>query len=285
MSQYISVEELIAKYLRDVQHVSSDKFDEAHIIEWIGEAEELIGGLSWLRRMIVKLPVINYQVLLPCDFYHIIGLWYAVQDGLCETFNSTMDQLINEEQALRMTKPFTSAPYSNTMESWDIGKIEQKVLGGWARMHYNGSHFVYFNNAFVQSQSQYSKYVYTIHNNVINTNVSEGCVVLIYDAIPTDKRGYPLISNTVWHREACVKYVIYKMNFAKFIRGEIKPDVLAFLRQDWYSALQKARTDDKMMTFDQREHFKRVWNRMVQLGNDWENGYSDTTSNDRWTLN
>lgn len=304
MIQYITVEELISKYLRDMQHVSQDKFDESDIIEWIGEAEEYIGSFNWFKRNEVILPIENFQARLPCDFFEIIGIWYNSNLVICpddiknkvrcvgevvNQYDLTASERMRQENEIRINNSYQLNKLNGNQYYVDFGtgnyqfNSNQYMISGWTRVHYNGSNFRDFRKEPSNAQLDPTRHVYYIQNDAININIREGCLAVVYDAIPVDSRNYPLIKNTIYHREACVAYIVMKMNYPRLLRGEINENTFAFIKREWISSMMKARSDDKMMTQDQREHFRKMWHRMVQMGNDWRNGYGDTTSNDTWT--
>jgi len=71
---YISVDEVIAKFLADTQYRDSDFFNDADFENWIWEAESLIGSTQTYIRKEKTIEVNNFRAILPCDVYKVIQL-------------------------------------------------------------------------------------------------------------------------------------------------------------------------------------------------------------------
>jgi hypothetical protein len=198
--QLISVYEVIEKITRDINLKSSDEWNINWFIEWIAEAEELIGSNVGLITKETELVVENKRAYLPCDMYSLIMLSIS-----------------------------------------GIGLLEDSSKFGIGQ-----------------------KCEYHINDTVININLQDGARINIsYYAIPTDDNGFPLVKNTIFHKEAIESYVIWKFKYRDYLNGIYPPQVYKDIEMRWYNKRDIARADDNFPNAARIENIKRSWLRLI----------------------
>jgi len=77
----------------------------------------------------------------------------------------------------------------------------------------------YVHNEMIKGKYDAPKYF--IKPGWIVTNKSKGYIKLVYKAIATDERGYPLIPDLTSYQEAIYWYVVMKLSFPKWLNGKL----------------------------------------------------------------
>lgn len=72
--KFVSIKEVILKIYRDLG-LENEREEYATIIEWIGEAIDLIGYVDMYDKKEVEIEINNYKGLLPCDYIHYIKVY------------------------------------------------------------------------------------------------------------------------------------------------------------------------------------------------------------------
>jgi len=101
-----------------------------------------------------------------------------------------------------------------------------------------------------------SIYTYTVNNNYIFTNFSEGVIAIAYQAVPLDEDGYPLVPfNESWIQAASYQIAWYIAE-NMFMQDKITENKLYRIERDrdWY--LSQAVVSSKMPNKDKREVIK-----------------------------
>ena len=113
--KFVSIKEIILKAYRDLG-IENEREDYSTIIEWIGEAIDLIGYRDMYEEKELEIGILDYKGLLPCDYIHYIDVNY---------FDSNIksnDDNINVFPKFRIDYPYIKM---NIM----IGKIKLKYYG------------------------------------------------------------------------------------------------------------------------------------------------------------
>ena len=110
---------------------------------------------------------------------------------------------------------------------------------------------------------------YMIKPGWIVTNQKHGYCKLMYKAIATDQRGYPLIPDLASYQEAIYWYVAMKLNFPKFLNGGLggksrySGNVYLYLHQQWNFYRNQAYAEAMMPTQDDMRTIKNEWNKLI----------------------
>ena len=123
---------------------------------------------------------------------------------------------------------------------------------------------------------------YFIKPGWIVLNVKDGYVKLQYRSIATDDRGYPLIPDTTSYQEAIYWYVMMKLNFPKFLNGQLGGkmkfnfNTYSYIQNQWQFYRNQAYAEALMPNEDGMESIKNNWNKIVPEFRDHNTFYSHT---------
>ena len=115
---------------------------------------------------------------------------------------------------------------------------------------------------------------YFIKPGWIVTNKNKGFIKIVYKAIATDERGYPLIPDLTSYQEAIYWYVVMKLAFPKFMSGTLSGagskyaakfsrDTYFYIQQQWNFYRSQAYAEAMMPTADDMKNIKRDWHRLI----------------------
>lgn len=74
--KFTSIKEIILKIYRDLG-MENEREDYATLIEWIGEAIDLIGYKDMYETKEIEIEIKDYKGLLPCDYIHYDSVRYG----------------------------------------------------------------------------------------------------------------------------------------------------------------------------------------------------------------
>lgn len=106
---------------------------------------------------------------------------------------------------------------------------------------------------------------YFINDNYIFTSFEEGEVEMAYLAFPTDKDGLPHIPDIPHYIRAVAAYVAKQIGFRLYMEDKLSERKLERLEQDWFFAVNSAKTKVLMPSYDQAEALKNQLVRMTQF--------------------
>lgn len=214
--QYTSIKVVIAKVYRDLQLQEEDKIGD--MIEWAGEAMDLIGTYGQYKDKSTMVPVATYTAILPSDFYQL---------GMV-SFNNRPLRKVTDVFGVNSsnTIPIDTTTYIVNEESLYNSTFIGNVATNGIMKSYDAS--------------------YSIDGRTIRTSFEEGMIGIQYTARVLDDDNWPMIPDTTEFREAIFRYIVYKMYFADYIRGKISPNMYKELEQDWYRKCRQARADSNM---------------------------------------
>jgi hypothetical protein len=99
--------------------------------------------------------------------------------------------------------------------------------------------------------------------NYIKINISSGYLMMAYQAIPTDKNGYPLIPDNESFLEAIYWYINMKLMYPEWREGRVRDAVYYDARRSWNYYRKQAYGEAMMPNADQLESLKNTWLRLV----------------------
>lgn len=223
--RFISIERVIEGVYRD--YAFDTQLDWIDALEWIGECLDLIGApATYIEKMSdgkselnhpCPIVIKDYRGEIPCDVLH---LKQAFLKGSSTVGTNSNDNLI---------------PMRRSTDSLHIGK--------------------YKNNSPDLNRLD-SNYTYKLNNNYIFTSFKEGEVVIVYDANPTDEKGFPLIPDNVKYIKACKSYVASKLAFRLAIQNKMNGDILNRIEQDYYFNVAQAMVAGRIPNIDEMESWK-----------------------------
>lgn len=272
-----SVKRVIAKVFTDLD-LQEGEHRISDMIEWCGEALEKIGAFpSFVNKVAGKdneplLVISNYQTKLPCDFHRPIQIAYALNEAgpFYPMRYATGSFDFGSDYTALTTSDVTypeSALVTLTMELYALTYVE-----ALAKLNTEPTTRALINSLLDSKTSATSTddnlditedYTYIITSNYIKTNQETGYIMLAYQAIPTDKEGYPLIPDDVSFIEALYWYVVMKLLYPQWKQGSIRDAVYYDARRSWNYYCKQAYGNALMPNKDQLESIKNTWLRLV----------------------
>ena len=104
---------------------------------------------------------------------------------------------------------------------------------------------------------------YKLQGQAIYTSMKNGTIEIVYQAIPVDCDGYPMILDNSSFREALELYITKKRYKVLFDTGKIRGDVYSSTCQDYAFAVGQAQTSLIMPTIDEMESITNSWNTLI----------------------
>ena len=127
-------------------------------------------------------------------------------------------------------------------------------------------------------------YNFYISDGCLNTSLESGDLCIVYQAVPVDEEGFPLVPDNVYFDKALKAYVTYMLDKIQFRRGLIPEVVYRESSRDWLFYVNSARGSAYMPDASQMERLKRVWVRLIPKQNEYQNGFRNLESRERRNL-
>lgn len=307
--KYTSCKRVISKVLTDLDLQEGQK-RITDIVEYIAEGLEKIGAFP---QFIIKttgrdeeplLAVSNYQARLPLGLHNIIqvafsdnvgGPYYATRYG-----SGTLDynrigsdlvpQVINTPSTNEKITTIMSL-YQNVYTEKIVDPIflaQYPTLYSYASYIYNTDPTVagqvdglitsstnYKTNLATQSGPvQNSGVTYVIQGDYIKINKPTGYLMVVYQSIPLDIDGLPLVPDDMSFIDALYWYVVTKLYYPEWAAGRIRDAVYYEAKRSWNYYRKQAYGNALMPNMDQMETIKNTWLRLLPNINAHANFYS-----------
>ena len=251
--KYTKCESVIAKIMSDLDSGEA-RNRITDIREWIFEAVAKIGApAQYIQKEsgednvpILKLE--DYQVAIPEDLESLNAVAYS------ETENGHYVSIRSNESTFKSSNFDTYNPYGIVAQQSQVpGNTSTPIT-----MHstaYNGD------------------ITYFIKPGWIVLNVKDGYVKLQYRSIATDDRGYPLIPDTTSYQEAIYWYVMMKLSFPKFLKGQLggkvrfNQNTYFYMQQQWNFYRNQAYAEAMMPNESEMSSIKNEWTKLIP---DWD---------------
>ena len=288
-----SVERVIAKVFQDLD-LKEGEHRLSDIIEWAGESLEKIGAFpSFINKVTGKddiplLEVTNYQVKLPCDFYNLIqasfstnkqGPYYPMRYGTGNFDTGNPD--VADENELGATTDVANVSdlvvfamtlydlnYADALTKINMEPDTRKKLTNLLNM--KTPTLPGTKNPMATTRD----ITYVITPGYIKMNVESGYIMLAYQAIPTDSKGYPMIPDDAEFLEAIYWYIVMKLYYPQWVSGQIRDAVYYDARRSWSYFCKQAYGQALMPNTDQLEMIKNSWLRLVPEIREHDSGFS-----------
>jgi|TARA_R110000737_G_C14583325_1_gene486118 hypothetical protein len=225
--KYVSVYEIIEGVYRDSG--IQEELDIWDVIEWSGEALELIGaGVSYVN-LVGEICLKDHRAKLPCNFHTLEQISYNGSPlPLCSgTFGAIS----------------TSA--SNTTTNYIDGKKVDSENFPTSDLNTGNRGNCYY-----------------INDNFVVTSFATGCLLLAFKGVKVDKEGFPMIPDNVSYKKAIKSYIQTMVDRIWWRRGSLSEAVYRDSQQDWEWYVKQARGSISMPNLDQMENIKNQWVRL-----------------------
>lgn len=243
--KYESIFNIVEKLYRDYDH--QEELDLWDVIEWAAEALEFIGAGQQYERRVAELDVKNAMAALPCNFH---------SQPIASYQGKPLHYATGKFGPMSINTPDNS---SNTINGNAVDASNFPASG---------------NNVSVLGEKQYPDTFY-IRDGVLVTNIQEGTIVLEYEAVKTDKEGYPMIPDLQSYRTAVATYCQMKMDHKDYRKGRIKADVYKESKSDWQWYCKQARGQANMPNLTYAEAIKDQWVKLRPNQNSYQTFYND----------
>jgi hypothetical protein len=246
--KYVSVYEIIEGVYRDSG--IQEELDIWDVIEWAGEALELIGaGVSYVE-LIGELCVSGHKVKLPCNFHSLEQISYnGIPLPLCSgTFGAI---------------------------STNSGNATKNVIDG---KEVDATNF-----PLTDSENKNGN-CYYINDNFIVTSFDKGCLLVSFRGINVDKEGFPMIPDNVSYKKAVKAYIQTMVDRIWWRRGSLQEAVFRDSQRDWEWYVKQARGSASMPNLDQMENIKNQWVKLKPNMNSSRTFFTDLASPGRRKL-
>ena len=232
-----SIKTVISKVMTDLD-MQEESHRIADMIEWISEGLEKIGAFPQFEVKVAgkdglpALKVTDYRAALPMGMHSIIQVAYSTaEDG--PFYN--MRHSTGSFEAV----PFTTKTLDTDPVTYE--KVDDRAL----------------------STSFTSDLIYSISPGYITTNQKSGYIMLSYNSIPLDEDGYPLIPDHISFIDALYWYVLVKLYYPMWKRGQIRDAVYYDARRSWNFYCKQAYGTAMMPDAGMLESIKNTWLRLV----------------------
>jgi hypothetical protein len=296
-----SVERVIGKVFTDLSLKEGDH-QISDLIEWAGEALEKIGAFpSFIPKVTGKdgvplLEVDNYQVKLPADFYSLVqavfstnqqGPYYPMRygSGNFDNGNPEIDtstgplagesDIANPSDLVLLAMTLYELEYKDALVKINTEPDTRSKLG--AILNIKTPTLPGVNNPMATTRD----ITYVLTPGYIKMNVESGYIMLAYEAIPTDNKGYPMIPDDPSFLEAIYWYIVMKLYYPQWVSGTIRDAVYYDARRSWSYFCKQAYGQALMPNTDQLEMIKNSWVRLVPEIREHESGFSALGSEQR----
>lgn len=223
----ISVKTIIANVIRDAQLSNVNHLIDS-MIEWAYEAETLIGSYDTFVRKECEIEFNNYKARIPSDLYQFISL--KINNNFPEVTNR--DYRLFYKDSPHLASQGMQQHSLEATRTTEINITKFSIENGW------------------------------IHLSGADERTIGGIAYLAFDL---DEEGYPLVKDG--HEKAVVAYIMWKLNVAPFIRGEIAAGVHDRLEQRWYYLCGQTRGDDEMPDAKQLEYIASLYQQLLPSPN------------------
>lgn len=222
-----------------------DSMDLNDAVEWAGECIELIGAVYSLTEKVARVPVTNYKASIPCDLH------------LFETVAGV--EMTNLEDTDYSGIAFNSMLYAtDSYHHYYCGQMKESNCDGTL--------------------------TYKVNDNFIFTNFEEGQVLISYQAIPTDDRGYPLVPAAISFKMAVSAYISERLGFIQWKSGKMQANVYNKLEQERAFYTGQAGTSGQLVSLDQMQAIQNNMLRLIPKINQHADGFkSQNESEKRYT--
>lgn len=285
--KYIKCESVIAKIMADAD-MEDKEMRVTDIKEWIFEAVEKIGApMQYIQKEsgVDGVPIFEIhdrQIPIPADLVHLTAVAYSHSDRGEWTPVRKDDSDFKQSIPGRRDFHDRHDHHDHHAEYFHhSNQFDQTYL------NYDGSHHIMERPRTTQGQMYTVNGMRYLHRMLgdkdhleptffvkpgwIVLNKRHGFVKLSYKAIASDERGYPLIPDLESYKEAIYWYVMMKLTFPKWLKGNFATKRAAkgaeyaytYIQQQWNFYRNQAYAEAMMPTESDMITIKNEWTKLV----------------------
>lgn len=264
--KYTKCESVIAKIMAD-SDMSEDNIRITDIREWIFEAVEKIGApMQYIEKesgvgCCPDFKLCDHQIPIPDDLVHLTAVAYS------PTKEGKFVPVRSDNSEFKQTIPGMNHNHHHAHHCHNDRFIHKQFTSQSQLYTINGMKYL----ERMIGNNEHVEPTFFIKPGWIVLNKKEGYVKLNYKAIATDERGYPLIPDTTSYQEAIYWYVMMKLTFPKWLKGNFQTKRAAtgaqyaytYIQQQWNFYRNQAYAEAMMPTESDMRSIKNEWNKLV----------------------
>lgn len=251
----ISSKEIVSKVFNDIDY--QEQPDYTTWVSWIYDIMEKIRQPMIYETKYIDASIdptynfIDYQVLLPCDFYK---LEWVLVNGVPSRLATGVNQALISNPCITADVP----------TQWNTLTQMPYFIDG-------------FNHVYTASATPYSGYLseFKIESGVVRFNIPSGNCVIIYKAFPVDEEGYPMIPDDGYVKDAIAKFIIRNLDYIAWRRGDITDKVFEYSDREYLFAIAQCISGLKQPSVEQMELVKKQHLRLVQRPVQYVTGFGN----------
>jgi len=244
--KFVSVKEIIEGVYRDT--AIFEELDIWDIIEWAGEALELIGAGLAYEELIAEICVKEHRAPLPCNLH--------ISDSV--SFRGhPLQQCTGTFGAISTTPTSTE---TNTIDGKPVDK----------------DNFPQQSN-----NSGPSGDCYYMNDNFIITSFESGCILLAFRGIKVDIDGYPMVPDNISYKKAIKSYITMMLVRINWRKGASPEAHYRDSQRDWEWYVKQARGSANMPNLDMMENVKTQWVKLKPNMTSARTFYTDLSNPER----
>lgn len=139
-------------------------------------------------------------------------------------------------------------------------------------------------DSFNPKQDMPTELSFKTQGRVIVTSFKEGTVEIVYNAIPVDEDGFPLVIDNPVFLKALELYVKKQMFTILFDMNKISPAVLQNVQQEYAWVAGQLHSEFTMPTLSELESIKNAWCTLLQRNNDFLMGFKNSGRQERLSI-
>ena len=276
--QFLSFNSIIERVYRNAGYQT---VDWVTAIDHIGDVLRLIGVKDSFRTISTNgidgnpnpITIVDYRGELPVGVIeHIAARKIQVADGKIVNFHPMIysTDLFHQSQIKQMNSEIPAGTFDTVeWESEDGEFTATPIIVEGQPLPIN-----------IKNQN----YTYRINAGNIETNFEDGFVELVYNGFVVDCNGFPMIPDDIKFEKAVESYLIERLDYIKWRRGELADKVYRKSEQekDWYIAA--ARSKGNLPSIDKMESWKNAMLRSIIRPNQHAHGFKYLSSQERRRL-
>jgi len=244
--KFTSIKEIIEGVYRDTAiHEELDIWD---VIEWGGEALELIGAGLAYEELIAEICVKGYRAPLPCNL-HI------------------MDSISYKGSPLKLCTG-TFGAISTGPATGNTNVIDGKAV--------DTENFPMKGNGMGQGGN-----CYYINDNFVVTSFESGCILMAFRGIKVDDEGFPMVPDNISYKKALKAYITMMIDRIGWRKGSLPENLYRDSQRDWEWYVKQARGAANMPNLDMMDNIRLQWMKLKPSQNAHQTFYGNLGNQER----
>lgn len=116
---------------------------------------------------------------------------------------------------------------------------------------------------------------YKVQGNIIVTNFETGMLHVLYEAIPVDEDGIPMVIANIKFLNALTLYIIKEKMSILFDTGSVNANVYEAVNQRYSWAAGQLQSEFSLPSYAEMESLKNMYTELVQKTHHFDTGFKD----------